>query len=86
MRLAMFTFNKYTQKQCKVFASQSLRRGGDTALWKNGATKEVRMAMGCWRTSEVELEYLETEVDSQLAFDAKLWAKRSTRLKRPAEV
>ena len=86
MRLAMFTFNKYTQKQCKVFASQSLRRGGDTALWKNGATKEVRMAMGCWRTPEVELEYLETEVESQLAFDAKLWAKRSTRLKRPAEV
>ena len=73
MRRAMSYFNKYTPKQCLVFASQSLRRGGDTALWKKGASKEVRMAMGCWRTPDVELEYLETELEDQLAFDAKLW-------------
>jgi hypothetical protein len=83
MRLAMRVFNKYTPKQCKVFASQSLRRGGDTKLWKDGAAKEVRMAMGCWRTPEVELEYLETEVETQLAFDAKLWAKRPKGRARP---
>jgi hypothetical protein len=39
MRLAMRRFNKYTPKQCKVFSSQSLRRGGDTKLWKHGAAK-----------------------------------------------
>ena len=73
MRHAMKRFNKYTHAQCKVFACQSLRRGGDTILWKGGATKEVRLAMGCWRTPDVELEYLETELEEQLKFDAKLW-------------
>ena len=83
MQLAMRRFNKYTHKQSKVFASQSLRRSGDTKLWKDGAAKEVHMAMGCWRTPEVELEYLETEVETQLAFDAKLWAKRPKGRARP---
>ena len=65
-------FCKYTPKQCKIFASQSFRRRGDTHLWKNGASKEVCMAMGCWKTPEVELEYLEMELEEQLKFDRKL--------------
>ena len=72
LRLAMKHFCRYTPKQCKIFASQSFRRGGDTHLWKNGASKEVRMAMGCWKTPEVELEYLEMELEEQLKFDRKL--------------
>ena len=72
MRLAMRHFYGYTPNQAKVFASQSCRRGGDTHLWKNGATKEVRMAIGCWKTPEVELEYLEMELEEQLKFDKQL--------------
>ena len=72
MRLAMKYFCGYTSKQVKIFASQSLRRGGDTNLWKRGASKEVRMAMGCWKTPEVELEYLEMELEEQVKFDRKL--------------
>jgi hypothetical protein len=30
------------------------------------------MAMGCWKTPEVELEYLEMELEEQLKFDRKL--------------
>ena len=70
--LAIQHFCKYTPAQVKIFASQSFRRGGDTHLWKNGASKEVRMAMGCWKTPEVELEYLEMELEEQLKFDRKL--------------
>ena len=72
MRLAMKYFCGYTPDQVKIFASQSLRRGGDTNLWKRGASKEVRMAMGCWKTSKVELEHLEMEQEEQVKFDRKL--------------
>ena len=75
MRKAMRRFNEYSHVQSESFATQSLRRGGDTALWKQGCTREVRLAMGAWKTPEVELQYLETELEEQLAFDAKLWAK-----------
>jgi hypothetical protein len=47
LRLAMKHFCNYTPKQVKIFASQSFRRGGDKNQWKNGASKEVRTAMGC---------------------------------------
>ena len=72
LRLAMKHFCKYAPAQVKIFASQSFRHGGDTHLWKNGASKEVRMAMGCWKTPDVELEYLEMELQEQLKFDQKL--------------
>jgi hypothetical protein len=72
LRLAMKHFFNYTPAQIKIFASQSFRRGGDTNLWKNGASKEVRMTMGCWKTPGVELEYLEMELEEQLKFDWKL--------------
>ena len=72
MHLAMKYFCGYTPKQVKIFASQSLRRGGDTNLLKRGASKEVRMAIGCWWTPEVELEYLEMELEEQVKFDRKL--------------
>ena len=35
---------------------------------ENAVTKEVRMAMGCWKTPEVELEYLEMKLEEQLKF------------------
>jgi hypothetical protein len=75
MRLAMRHFCGYTPTQIEIFASQSCRRGGDTHLWKNGVSKEVRNAMGCWKTPEVELEYLEMELEDQLKFDKKLYSK-----------
>jgi hypothetical protein len=30
--------------------------------------------MGCWKTPEVELEYLEMELEEQLKFDKKLYS------------
>jgi hypothetical protein len=74
MRLAMRHFCGYTPTQIQNFASQSCRRGGDTHLWKNGVSKEVRNAMGCWKTPEVELEYLEMELEEHLKFDKKLYS------------
>ena len=45
------------------------------ALWKAGLAKEACVAMGCWHTLGVELEYLETELKEHLLFNAKLWTK-----------
>ena len=74
MRLVMRHFCNYTPKQAVIFASQSCRRGGDSHLWKNGVTKEVRNAIGCWKTPEGELEYLEMELEEQLKFDKQLYS------------
>ena len=42
--------------------------GATRRLWKNGALTEVRMAMGCRKTPDRELEYLEMELEKQLGF------------------
>ena len=72
MRLAMRHLCKYTAKQATVFASQSLRRGGDAHLWKNGATKDVHMALGSWKTPKVEIGDLEMELEEHLQIDEQL--------------
>lgn len=73
-RFAMRHFCDYTPKQAAIFASQSCRRGDDTYFWKNGVNKEVRNAIGCWKTPEVELDYFEMELEEQLKFDKQLYS------------
>ena len=53
--------------EAALFGTQSMRRGGNTNAWKCGAPKDVRMAMGAWKTPRVETEYLEWMMDDKLA-------------------
>ena len=70
----------YKPKEAAAFGVQSLRRGGDTFLWKNGVPQEIRQAIGGWKTPSVELRYLETLIAEQKAFSLKLWAPRRLRI------
>ena len=78
MRFTLCHCCKYTAKQGKLVTLQLLRRGRVTHLWKNGATKEVRVAMGCWETPEVEPEVLEIELEEPLKFNGKLRSSVAT--------
>ena len=52
--------------EAELFALQSWRRGGATALWKSGATAEQRMLMGMWKTFAVQEGYLDKMMDDEL--------------------
>ena len=58
MRRALRECCGYTADVTKEFGLQSLRRGGDTALFESGATQEQRQLLGMWRTADVELSYI----------------------------
>ena len=57
----------YTKAQAKSFGLQSLRSGGDTHLFHNGVSKDVRMVVGEWATPSVEAGYVQARIRSKLA-------------------
>ena len=50
----------------KLFGTQSCRRGGNTALWKRGVPKEMRLFFGGWRDPTSEPGYLESMLSDQI--------------------
>ena len=63
-----------TEAQAKEYGLQSMRSGGDTWLFSKGASQAVRMAIGDWKTPEVEAGYL------RIAATQKFAAMRATGL------
>ena len=53
--------------EAALFGMQSLRRGGNTALWRKGASQDQRLAMGAWKTPEVEEGYLDWLMEDKIA-------------------
>ena len=49
-----------------LFGTQSCRRGGNTALWKRGVPKEMRLFAGGWRDPTSEPGYLESTLTDQI--------------------
>ena len=52
----------------KTYGAQSLRRGGNTALWEAGATKVQRLQAGSWASPEMDDEYLQRSVERDIKF------------------
>ena len=61
----------YSEAQACGFGTQSMRRGGDTALFESGMPQERRQLLGMWRTPTVELSYIGFTIKQSLS-----WAKR----------
>ena len=58
MRRALRECCGYSEAQAAGFGTQSLRRGGDTALFEAGVGAERRRLLGMWKTEAVELSYI----------------------------
>ena len=58
MRRALRECCGYSKAQVAGFGTQSLRRGGDTALFEAGVSAEKRRLLGMWKTEAVELSYI----------------------------
>ena len=58
MRRALRECCDYSAELSRDFGTQSLRRGGDTALFDGGVTQEKRQLLGMWKTPTVELSYI----------------------------
>ena len=62
MRQALVTCCGMSVAASKTYGTQSLRRGGSTALWEAGATKVQRLQAGSWASPEMDDEYLQRSV------------------------
>ena len=58
MRRALRECCGYSAALSGKFGTQSLRRGGDTALFDAGVEQEKRQLLGMWKTPTVELSYI----------------------------
>ena len=63
---AMHRMNTVTAFLCCREAVRSMRRGGNTALLKDGASKTARLRKGFWRTAEMDTEYIQELAEDQL--------------------
>ena len=63
---------KLTQTQAECYGTQSMRRGGNSALWRAGASKERRLKAGNWATESMDDEYLQSSIDDDLQFSAQM--------------
>jgi hypothetical protein len=50
----------------REFGMHSLRSGGDTHLFKQGFSQEMRMDIGVWATNLVERGYLRQKIAEKL--------------------
>ena len=55
-----------SEADAALFGTQSCRRGGNTALWKRGVPKEMRLFAGGWRDPTSEPGYLESTLTDQI--------------------
>ena len=68
MRQALVTCCGMSVAASKTYGTQSLRRGGNTALWEAGATKVQRLQAGSWASPEMDDEYLQRSVERDIKF------------------
>ena len=68
MRQALVSCCGLSREAASIYGTQSLRRGGNTALWKAGATKVQRLQAGAWATPEMDDEYLQRSVELDIEF------------------
>ena len=57
-----------TKDQVEKYGLHSMRRGGNTALWKAGSTKEQRMRIAGWKSPAIDEEYIQTSLEEDLEF------------------
>ena len=71
-RLALEACCGYDSTRSEQFGTHSWRRGGDSALFKEGVSQERRQLLGMWKTPTVELGYVGYTARQHMA-----WAKAS---------
>ena len=68
MQQALVSCCGLSRTAAKIYGTQSLRRGGNTALWIAGATKVQRLQAGSWASPEMDDEYLQQSVELDVGF------------------
>ena len=80
VRRALVVCCGLSKAQAKLFGLQSMRRGGNTFLFKTGASKERRLRKGFWKTPAMDAEYIQELLEDQLQFKAKTAAAAASTL------